>query len=726
MVVTPLVSTEAADAAVAGSKAARLAAALAAGFPVPAGFVVPVGEEVDDAELVSAAGAVAERLAVRSSAVAEDLAGASFAGMYESYLDVPPDGVPEAVRRCRRSADTARVAAYRPVSAGAGVAEAGVAVLVQAMVAAEASGVAFTADPLTGDRDVAVITATSGLAESLVGGEVTGVSWRITGGRATTPGRAEVLTAAQAGAVAEVARRLERLFGSPQDVEWAVADGTVHVVQTRPMTALPDPVTWTPPGPGLWACNFRLGEWLPDPVTPLFGDWLLPAFDSGFRAAMHDTAGATVGFPYGLVHGWYYATPNPRIAEIPGAVLRSRGQLLRFMLHTVVLPGRRPDRAEPTLDRLYRDWRDRLLPHYHRLTDLRVEDRPVAELPSLVEQLVRMAGYHFWYLAVVGGAAWKIEQALRRFMGKHRLDSPNSDDSDAARLLSGLIPTQTTPAPHAVHSLDWFHPTAGESPPAGPQTPVGEGRPTAQSQVERRQLQERCADQLREKPHLLREWTTLLALAQKYARIREEQADNLTLAWPLLRACARRLGEALTTTHTLDDPDLVFFLTRTELDHATSVTDQARRRQHQWQQQRRLAPPLTIGTPPPLIGRHLAETVGAGSSSGTDNEIHGQPASPGRATGPARIIRSLDDFTKVAAGDVVVAATTTPAWTPLFSRAAAVVTDRGTAAAHASLIAREYGIPAVVATSDATHRITDGTPLTVDGSRGIVTIDDPS
>ena len=88
-------------------------------------------------------------------------------------------------------------------------------------------------------------------------------------------------------------------------------------------------MTWTPPGPGLWACNFRLGEWLPDPVTPLFGDWLLPAFDAGFRAAMQDTAGATVGFPYGLVNGWYYATPNPRIAEIPAAVLRSRGQLLR-------------------------------------------------------------------------------------------------------------------------------------------------------------------------------------------------------------------------------------------------------------------------------------------------------------------------------------------------------------------------------------------------------------
>ena len=715
---TALASAAAADPAVAGSKAAGLAVALAAGFPVPAGFVVPVDEDTDDAELVAAAASVADRLAVRSSAVAEDLAGASFAGMYESYLDVPPKEVPEAVRRCRGSADTARVAAYRPVGT-----EAGVAVLAQAMVAAKASGVAFTADPVTGDRNMAAVPAGTRVAPAHGGGEVTGESWRVTGGRATTAAPADVLTAAQAAAVADTAHRLEQLFGSPQEVEWAIAADTVQVIQARPMTALPDHVTWTPPGPGLWACNFRLGEWLPDPVTPLFGDWLLPAFDAGFRAAMHDTAGATVGFPYGLVHGWYYATPNPQIAEIPAAVVRSRGKLLEFMLKTVVLPSRRPDRADPLLDRLYRNWRDRLLPDHHRFTDLRVEDRPLAELPSLIEQVVRMAGYHFWYLTVVGGAAWKIEQALRRFMDRHHLDS-----SDAARLLSGLGPAQTAlvqtaPDPHAVHSLDWFFPTAGESTATSPQAPSAKG-PSPHAQVERLQLEQRCAGRLRGRPHLLTQWTTLLALAQKYARIREEQAENLTLGWPLLRACARQLGEELTDTGTLDDPGLVFFLTRIELDQATPLTDTARRRQQQWQRQRRLTPPLTIGTPPPLIGRHLAETVGAGSNSTTDTQIHGQPASPGRATGPARIVRSLDDFTKVTAGDVIVATATTPAWTPLFRLAAAVVTDRGTAAAHASLIAREYGIPAVVATNDATHRITGGAHITVDGSRGIVTIDD--
>jgi phosphohistidine swiveling domain-containing protein len=237
-------------------------------------------------------------------------------------------------------------------------------------------------------------------------------------------------------------------------------------------------------------------------------------------------------------------------------------------------------------------------------------------------------------------------------------------------------------------------------------------------------VEQRCADHLRDRPRQLKQWTTLLALAQKYTRIREEQADNLTLVWPLLRTCARRLGESLTAAGVLDDPSLVFFLTRTELDQSTSHIETARRRQQQWQTQRRLTPPLTIGTPPPLVGRHLATTVGADIDTGDDDhQIHGQPASPGRASGPARIVRDLDDFTTVRVGDVIVTAATTPAWTPLFSRAAAVVTDRGTAAAHASIVARESGIPAVVATGDATRRIPNGSRVTVDGGRGVVTID---
>jgi rifampicin phosphotransferase len=109
-----------------------------------------------------------------------------------------------------------------------------------------------------------------------------------------------------------------------------------------------------------------------------------------------------------------------------------------------------------------------------------------------------------------------------------------------------------------------------------------------------------------------------------------------------------------------------------------------------------------------------------GRVSGT--AIVGHPASPGRARGQVRIVHGADDFDRFVAGEVLVARATTPAWTPLFSRASAVVTDGGSLAAHASLVAREYGIPAVVGTGDATARLRNGQVVLVDGSAGVVEV----
>lgn len=709
MMLVGLADPAAVDAAVAGVKAAHLAEAVTAGFPVPDGFVVPVGEVVDEVELSRAAGRLGERLAVRSSAVAEDLAGASFAGMYESYLHVPSREVPEAVRRCRAAVGGDRVAAYRP-EADTGA----MAVLVQVMVDAAAAGVAFTADPVTGQRDVTVVTAVRGVAEELVAGSDAGEEWRVLEGRASRVRSGGVLTDGQAAQVAEVAGRLAAVFGGPQDVEWAIDQaGRVQVLQARPMTALLDLQTWTPPGAGLWVCNFRLGEWLPDPVTPLFGDWLLRVFDRGFRAAMRETAGATVAFPYGLVNGWYYATPNPALTQIPGAVLRSGGRLLRFMLATVVLPGRDPVRADRPLRTLYADWRDRLLPDYRQLAATDPDGLDLKQLCALVEQLMETAGRHFWYLAVVGGSAWKMEQPLQRFLDRHSLS-----EVDPVLLLTGPD-APPSPGPHAVHSLDWFHPIAGEYP---PQPAVPGSWPTT---GHREPLRQRCVDHLAGQPEALRTWTALLAVARRYAQIRTEQTDALTLGWPLLRRCADRIGTALTEAGVLDEPGQLFFLTETELRARRPASASAQARRVVWQRQRRLSPPLTIGRPPTLIGHRLAGTVSGGPTRASTGAILvGQPASPGRATGPARVIRDpgdLDQVAKFQVGDVLVAPATTPAWTPLLRRAAAVVTDRGTAAAHAAIIAREYGIPAVVATGDGTQRLHDGLTITVDGSRGTVT-----
>ncbi|WP_155371054.1 PEP-utilizing enzyme [Catellatospora vulcania] len=101
--------------------------------------------------------------------------------------------------------------------------------------------------------------------------------------------------------------------------------------------------------------------------------------------------------------------------------------------------------------------------------------------------------------------------------------------------------------------------------------------------------------------------------------------------------------------------------------------------------------------------------------------VTGVPSSPGRAYGPARVVRSVDDFGRMRPGDVLVCRTTDPAWTPLFRLAAAVVTETGGLLCHAAIVAREYRIPAVVGAADAMSRLDDGAPVTVDGALGTVT-----
>lgn len=144
-------------------------------------------------------------------------------------------------------------------------------------------------------------------------------------------------------------------------------------------------------------------------------------------------------------------------------------------------------------------------------------------------------------------------------------------------------------------------------------------------------------------------------------------------------------------------------------------------RRAEWEVHGRLVPPLVIGRMPMMLRVFFDRTARTFGASFSDRAlVRGVPASPGRATGAVRIVRSPADFDQLRDGEILVAPLTAPAWTPLFARASGVVTDVGSAMAHASIIAREYGIPAVVGCGDATARLTDGMRVTVDGGTGTV------
>jgi rifampicin phosphotransferase len=733
---TPLVVTfaEAAtlDHSELGAKAANLARLASVGFPVPPGFAVTTTAERQrreaSAKILEAAAALgAERFAVRSSGTAEDLEGASFAGQYETFLDVRIDDLPAAVGRVFDSACASRVSAYREARAEARgeTAAPSMAVLVQVMVTADSAGVAFTANPVTGERGEVVITAVRGLGERLVSGEAVGDEWVVRGDEASCRRESEgAITAEQAVKIAELARRVEEHFGSPQDIEWAISGDELNLLQARPMTAMPEPVEWKPPTAGYWMRNFRLGEWLPEAMTPLFADWLLELIEGGYLRGMRTAVGTAVPFRYAAINGWYYTTlpeVSPRI--LARALLQSRGRMIPILWNALIRVNNDPVAADrAVLGRLADEWSTDILPHYRRLVTTaqeRVQWATPAQLVGIVDEVGTAAGEYLFSLAMVGGSAWKMEAALAKFVRQHLADGLDSSYQALLRGLPGL--EAGTPA-HAVQSVDWYHPTLGELGFAGRDLDARNYR--REIVAEREAAEEACRAILADRPELLVRFDALLEVAQRYATLREQQARDFTLGWPLLRRCALRLGEKFAEDGAIDEPSDVFFLTRAELDKRGDLSDVVADRRRRWERQRRLTAPLALGTPPKAIRNlmHAAAETARTRPIPPDALITGEPASPGRATGPVRIVRDPGDFSRFEEGEVLVARLTAPAWTLLFARAAAVVTDGGTLAAHASLVAREYGIPAVVATGCATLRLRDGQVVTVDGGAGTVEV----
>lgn len=634
----------------------------------------------------------------------------------------------DAVEQVMLSAGSDRVARYREHTKAAPAAS-GVAVLVQQMVAADAAGVAFTADPVTGSRDRTVISAVRGLGDRLVSGEAQSDEWVVVDGGSPERRRRvdDVIDAALASQIADLARRIEAHEGGPQDVEWAAVGPTLFVLQARPMTGLPDAVSWASPLPGAWLRDFRLGEWLGDPVTPLFESWLLTRLENQLHRNYAQILGTATPEPaHVIVNGWYFYGVN-FLPTRPKAML---AMMIRHVLPRLILRPRRTAMLFPPLAKIgiglaEREWRTQERPRYRRLVadaTGEVESAAPARLVSMIDELADAAGDYFTALTTVVGYASKVQLPLARFYATHLEPRIGGSHLD---LLIGLGEEPPIAVSHAVRTLDWWEPTLGETAPAADLELTRARHAEARSRRLTAESGARVALGAHRK--LLQTFERLLGEAQRYAIVREDLVAELTLPWPVLRRAVARLGETLTRQGVLEEPEQVWFVTYDEIAGAVAGTSEklgskAKDRSHTWVQQQRLVPPLRLGRLPPMMQRILDAAEGAvrGSATGSTDDIVGVPASPGRASGPVRVVRSADDFDRVQTGDVLVAPITAPAWTPLFGRVIAIVTDTGSVAAHASIVAREYGLPAVVGTADATARLCDGDLVEVDGSAGLV------
>ena len=250
-----------------------------------------------------------------------------------------------------------------------------------------------------------------------------------------------------------------------------------------------------------------------------------------------------------------------------------------------------------------------------------------------------------------------------------------------------------------------------------------------QMSADRREQQTEAA-QRRLDPLRARAFTRMLHWAQRVAPLREDALGDVGLAWPQMRRMLQELGRRLVAGGVLETPEDVYWLSRDEVLAAAEAAESGgpprsrpktiARRKALWRGQYRVTPPQML--PEATWMRVFDNMMPATMADQSGDVLTGIGASAGRVTAPARVLGGPQEFGQMRPGDVLVASITTPAWTPLFAMASAVVTDIGGPLSHSSIVAREYGIPAVLGTAVASRRITSGQSITVDGDAGKVVL----
>jgi pyruvate,water dikinase len=293
---------------------------------------------------------------------------------------------------------------------------------------------------------------------------------------------------------------------------------------------------------------------------------------------------------------------------------------------------------------------------------------------------------------------------------------------------------------HTVYDLDFAKSVPADAPASLLETlkyfVAGQGRNPYERQSMAAAAREQATEALLTRLGGLRlrlsRWT--LSRAQRFAPMREDSLADVGLGWPVLRRMLREVGRRLVAAGAMAEPDEVFWLKWEELKASARSLDTGQpaedyrsaiaERRETAQREHRVTPPVALPLKggARILGVDFTNWMPARSGQAAGNTIKGIGASPGRVTGPASVIHGPEEFARMKAGDILVAKITTPAWTPLFALASGIVTDVGGPLSHSSIVAREYGVPAVLGTGVATTRIRSGQQITVDGDGGVVTL----
>ncbi|MCX6054320.1 MAG: PEP-utilizing enzyme [Chloroflexi bacterium] len=772
-------------------------------------------------------------VAVRSSATAEDLPDLSFAGQHDTYLNILGEAaLLEAIIRCWASLWTARAIGYRARNQISHD-DVALAVVVQQMVQSEASGVLFTANPLTGKRSETVIDATLGLGEALVSGQVEpdhyvvagsgekilektlgakalSIQGQAEGGTVTLHHSAANLQALPDEQILELARlgqQAQIYFGSPQDMEWAWAEGRLYVVQSRPVTSLYPLPLGLAEQPLEALLFFGVWQGMIDPYTPLGRDMfstLVAGMGSIFGAKINAreqriflSAGERLFVNLtGLLKnkiGRNVATifigaidpvsgdilagllKDPRFDVIGSFRLRDKFRLIRGIaplignvLYNLLWPARGRARLEKQIEAVLdkaqnrfnaaenlmelietieslREIPQKMLP---RLVAgiaagqaplqilLRQKKLPVS--PELLMELTR--GLPHNVTTEMDLALWRASQTIRTNVAVAAHFTTTEIDVLVAEFRHGQL---TEPAQTAIAQFLGTYGMRG----------IGEidlGRirwredPTPIFQVLKSYLQidpaaspeaifKRGADKAREtqeqlvaalkkagngfKAQVVNEMARRI---RELGGLRETPKFFVVRLFGLYRETLRIAGQKLVEAGRLTESEDVFFLYLRELktlDNSETRDWKAlikeRQATYARELRRRRIPRIMLSD-----GTAFYDAPSIGEAA---NTLSGNPVSAGVVEGVVRVVLNPHGV-QLIPGEILVCPATDPAWTPLFLAAGGLVMEVGGMMTHGSVVAREYGIPAVVSVSQATIRLKDGQRVRVDGSSGIVTV----
>ncbi|WP_420129478.1 rifamycin-inactivating phosphotransferase [Longimicrobium sp.] len=764
------------------------------------------------AEITRALARVGEQAAcaVRSSATAEDLPAASFAGQQDTYLNVTgPDAVLEHIRRCWASLFTARAVTYR-LRNGIDHRKVHMAVVVQRMVFPETSGILFTADPVTGHRKVASVEASYGLGEALVSGLVNADVYKVrdgeivertigtkrlailpspTGGteeRAIEPARRDepALTDAQAVRLVELGRRIEVHFGRPQDIEWCLADDEFHIVQSRPITTL-FPIPERDDTENHVYLSVGHQQMMTDPMKPLgLSVWLLtamtPMYEAGGRlfvditrhlgtqagrAGLMGMAGKSDPLTGDALRTVIDRDLIPLLADAPPGGPPAAGAPAPLETDPAIVTEL-IERNRDSLAALQRDIADKSGPAlFEFLTEAIQEHKRFLSDPRSTQVIMAMAEATWWlnerleaWLGdknAVGTLTQSVPHNVTSEMGLALLDVADvirphpevvaflrqvQDDDfldELPRLAGGREARDAIQAwldlygMRCAGEIDITRPRWVERPTTlvplilgnVRNFPPGEGaRRFEQGRREAEAKKREVLERLRALPDgegKAAETKRMIDRLRTFAGYREYPKYGIVSRYFVYKQALMDEAGRLVQAGVLRAKEDIFWLTVPELQNVvrTRQVDYAliRRREDAFRSYHALTPPRVLTSDGEMInGAYRRADL-------TDGALVGLAVSAGTVEGRARVILDMAQA-DLEPGDILVTAFTDPSWTPLFVSIAGLVTEVGGLMTHGAVIAREYGLPAVVGVQHATRRIRDGQRIRVHGTDGYVEI----